>query len=68
MGLTSIISNNMNIKPILSSWTIWYGILQVALGIVGWISGKMDPTAAQTLIITGAGTIGFRFKTTDPII
>jgi hypothetical protein len=55
-------------KNILSSWTIWFGILQIALGAIGWVSGLMQSTEALTLITTGATSIGLRFKTTQPII
>ena len=55
-------------KSIFSSWTIWFGIVQVALGILGMISGNMGSTEAFTLITTGLGTIGLRFKTAQPII
>lgn len=58
----------MNTKNIFASWTIWFGLLQLALGGVGYISGLMSPTEALTLITTGAGTVGFRFKTSLPII
>ena len=55
-------------KSIFSSWTIWFGLAQLALGIIGWISGLMENTEALTLITTGIRTIGFRFKTKEPII
>lgn len=55
-------------KNIFASWTIWFGILQIALGAVGFVSGLMGHVEAMTLMSTGAGTIGFRFKTTNPII
>jgi len=54
-------------KSVFASWTIWFGILQLLLGGVGWISGLMGQGEALTLITTGLGTIGFRFKTTQPI-
>lgn len=55
-------------KDIFKSWTIWFGILQIALGAVGYFSGLMGQTEAISLITTGAGTIGLRFKTSQPII
>lgn len=55
-------------KSIFKSWTIWFGLAQLLLGGIGWISGLMDHGEALTLITTGAGTIGLRFKTTTPII
>lgn len=55
-------------KPIFSSWTVWFGICQIALGVVGYFSGMMGQTECWTLISTGAGTIGFRFKTDKPIV
>lgn len=54
-------------KSIFASWTIWFGILQIALGGVGLISGLMEQAEAFTLMITGLGTVGFRFKTTQPL-
>lgn len=55
-------------KSIFSSWTIWFGLLQIALGAVGYFSGMMGETEAWTLVTTGAGTVGLRFKTSKPII
>ncbi len=55
-------------KSVFTSWTIWFGILQLALGAVGFFSGLMGQAEALGLITTGAGTIGLRFKTTTPII
>lgn len=55
------------LKSILSSWTVWFGIFQVLSGVFGLLSHQMDSAQAQTLIVTGIGTIGFRFKTTEPI-
>lgn len=55
-------------KNIFASWTVWFGVLQIALAGVGFMSNMMDSAQASTLAITGLGTLGFRFKTTDPII
>jgi len=54
-------------KNILTSWTFWFGLLQVALGAVGLVSGLMDSAQAYTLIMTGAGAIGLRIKTSGPV-
>lgn len=54
-------------KALLASWTFWFGALQVALALVGFVSGLMDQQASFTLLITGLGSIGFRFKTSEPI-
>lgn len=54
-------------KSLVTSWTFWFGALQIALGAVGYVSGLMDHSTALTLMGTGIGTIGFRFKTTAPI-
>lgn len=56
------------IKPLLKSWTIWFGILQIASGIVGFFSHQLDAQAAQAMILTGMGTVALRFKTKQPII
>lgn len=55
-------------KNILSSWTIWFGIAQIIYGAIGYFAGQIDTTTAWTLVTTGAGTIGLRFKTTQPIV
>jgi len=55
-------------KSIFSSWTIWFGIAQVLYGVFGYFSGQLDHNTAYTLVTTGAGTIGLRFKTTKPIM
>ena len=57
----------MQTKSLLSSWTFWFGALQIALGAVGYFSGLMANDTAFSLITTGAGTIGFRLKTSQPI-
>lgn len=57
----------MNTKSLVTSWTFWFGIAQVALGAIGYVSGLMDPSTASALVLTGIGTIGFRLKTTQPI-
>jgi Na+/phosphate symporter len=58
----------METKSIFRSWTIWFGILQLLLGTVGLVSGLMQSSEALTLITTGLGTVGLRFKTAQPII
>lgn len=55
-------------KSFLTSKTIWFGILQMVFGAVGYFTGWMDARQALTLIVTGGGTIGLRFKTTQPIV
>ena len=54
-------------KSIFASWTIWFGIAQILYGIIGGLSGNLDSSTAFTLITTGLGTIGLRFKTSTPI-
>ncbi len=54
-------------KTLITSWTFWFGLLQIALAIVGWVSGLMDQQAALALFGTGIGTVGFRLKTSQPI-
>lgn len=54
-------------KSIFASWTIWFAILQILLGIVGYLSGLADQAASFTLIVTGLGTFGLRLKTTQPV-
>lgn len=54
-------------KSIFASWTFWFGFLQIALGVVGLLSGLMDQAASFSLIVTGVGSIGFRIKTTQPV-
>ena len=54
-------------KTLVSSWTFWFGALQIALAVVGFLSGQMDQGAALTLATTGATTIGLRLKTSQPL-
>lgn len=55
-------------KSIFKSWTIWFGILQVALAVVGYLSGLMASSEAWTLLVTGLASLGLRLKTSQPII
>lgn len=57
----------MPAKSIFSSYTFWFGIGQVILGLLGLASQKMDSSTALTLITTGVGSIGLRIKTTQPV-
>ncbi len=54
-------------KSFLTSKTIWFGVLQVVFGAIGYFTGWIDHAQAGTLVVTGLGTIGLRFKTTQPI-
>lgn len=54
-------------KTLVTSWTFWFGALQIALAGVGYMSGLMDPQACLALFLTGSGSVGLRFKTTAPI-
>ena len=54
-------------KNLFTSWTIWFGIAQIFLGVVGLLSGLAGQAESFTLIVTGLGTVGFRFKTTTPV-
>lgn len=54
-------------KSIFVSYTFWFGFLQLALGVVGFISGMLSTNEAFGLIVTGAGTIGLRIKTDKPV-
>jgi len=54
-------------KSPLKSWTLWFGVLQIAYGAVGLWFDLIDPQAGMTLIFTGMGTVGLRIKTTQPI-
>lgn len=57
----------MQTKSIFKSWTFYFGAAQVLLGLIGWLSGLMAQPEAFTLIVTGAGTIGLRIKTTEGV-
>lgn len=46
---------------------MWFGIGQLIVGIVGGLIGVIEADQAWTLVVTGFGTIGLRFKTTSPI-
>lgn len=54
-------------KHFLTSWTVWFGILQIASAGVGYMAGFIAAPEAMTLFMTGLGTIGLRIKTTQPI-
>lgn len=52
---------------ILKSWTFWFGVAQVVTAVFGAFSHNLDSQAAMSLLVTGLGTIGLRFKTQVPI-
>lgn len=54
-------------KALISSWTFWFGLAQIALAVCGYFSGNLDGQAAMALVTTGLGSIGLRFKTSQPI-
>lgn len=54
-------------KNIFSSWTVWFGIAQIFLGVIGLLSGLAGQAESFTLITTGITTIGLRLKTTIPV-
>lgn len=56
-----------NAKPLIASWTFWFGLAQIATGAFGLLSGVLDQTAAFALIVTGLGSIGLRLKTDQPV-
>lgn len=58
---------NTNPKPVYKSWTIWWGIVQILYGVIGGLAGYLDTAAAYSLVVAGIGTIGFRFKTAQPV-
>lgn len=57
----------METKSLLTSKTFYFGLAQMLLGLVGFITGLMGSTEATTLILTGVGTIGFRLSTDKPV-
>lgn len=57
----------MTPKPLFASKTFWFGIIQIAIGAVGFFSGALDPQLSLGLLVTGLGTIGFRVPTSQPI-
>lgn len=54
-------------KTLVSSWTFWFGLAQIALGGIGYLSALMEPMEAIALMTTGLGAIGLRLKTDKPI-
>ena len=54
-------------KSFFSSWSIWFGIIQIVYGGAGLLSGLLESNTAMTIITTGIGTIGLRIKTTQPL-
>lgn len=55
-------------KSIFASYTIWFGLLQMAYSIVGGLSGSLDSGTVQALFTSGLGTVLLRLKTREPII
>lgn len=56
-----------DMKHFYLSWTFWFGVTQIAMAGVGYLSGLMDPQACLALAITGATSIGLRAKTSKAI-
>ena len=54
-------------KSIFKSWTFWFGISQILSAALGMTAGAISSGEGMTLILTGMGTIGLRFKTTQPV-
>lgn len=54
-------------KSIFASKTFYFGAVQILLGLLGLITGKIDSATSISLITTGAGTIGFRLNTEAPV-
>ena len=54
-------------KSIFSSWTFWFGVVQILYGGVGLLSGFVDQAQGVTLVITGISSIGFRIKTNSSV-
>lgn len=54
-------------KSIFQSKTFWFGFAQIVFGAVGYFTGWIDQTTSGTLIVTGAASIGIRFKTTQAV-
>ncbi len=40
----------MNPKPFFTSWTMWFGMTQIALAVVGYLSGLMPVDQCYTLL------------------
>ena len=55
-------------KSFLTSKTIWFGIAQIVFGGIGYFTGWITPDASTALVVTGATSIGLRFKTSQPIV
>lgn len=54
-------------KSLFVSYTFWFGVAQIVLAALGFMSGQMDSQASLALATTGIGTIGFRLKTNTGI-
>lgn len=62
-----IIIKYKTMKSIFASKTFWFGIAQIVFGGIGYFTGWVDTGTATGLVITGAGSIGLRFKTTTGV-
>ena len=54
-------------KTFFTSKTIWFGILQIAFGLVGLAFHLLDVQTCGTLIVTGLASVGLRLNTSQPI-
>lgn len=46
---------------------MWFGVIQILIGVYGLVTGQFDSAQSTTLIVTGAGTLGFRAVTSTPV-
>ena len=54
-------------KPLIASWSFWFGVVQIVSAGLGFLSGAMDQNQALTLAGTGISTIALRLKTNSGI-
>ena len=54
-------------KSAFKSKTMWFGAIQIAIGLAGLLLGVLPQEQSWSLIMTGATTMGLRVVTAQPL-